>query len=340
MNNNQFTKKDKFGIRKFSVGVGSALLTSLLFLGVSHSADAAETDTEDTDVVIDQDNPGADDSLPAATTLANNGNTASDGVDPYAPTSEHNAEIDNKDPNTITNTYDGKNETEPTPGNQNMDPLYDTGNESNPTAGDQGTSPLEYDGNHEMNPTPGDQSQDPLADEPATEDNQGTDAEGNTVETDAEGNTIVTDAQGNTTVTDAEGNTTVTDVEGNTTYTDVEGNTTYTDAQGNTTVTDAQGNVVQQSTANAMTNEGAMGEEGAMDAQGTNGMTDNGMAAGKESQGTSEQGEDQGTQSKEDNEAGELPESGGSDMTVPLATSSAMLIAGLALLFRRRNTEK
>lgn len=295
MNNNQFTKKDKFGIRKFSVGVGSALLTSLLFLGVSHSADAAETDTEDTDVVIDQDNPGADGSLPAATTLANNGNTASDGVDPYAPTSEHNAEIDNKDPNTITNTYDGKNETEPTPGNQNMDPLYDTGNESNPTAGDQGTSPLEYDGNHEMNPTPGDQSQDPLADEPATEDNQGTDAEGNTVETDAEGNT---------------------------------------------TVTDAQGNVVQQSTANAMTNEGAMGEEGAMDAQGTNGMTDNGMAAGKESQGTSEQGEDQGTQSKEDNEAGELPESGGSDMTVPLATSSAMLIAGLALLFRRRNTEK
>ena len=295
MNNNQFTKKDKFGIRKFSVGVGSALLTSLLFLGVSHSADAAETDTEDTDVVIDQDNPGADGSLPAATTLANNGNTASDCVDPYAPTSEHNAEIDNKDPNTITNTYDGKNETEPTPGNQNMDPLYDTGNESNPTAGDQGTSPLEYDGNHEMNPTPGDQSQDPLADEPATEDNQGTDAEGNTVETDAEGNT---------------------------------------------TVTDAQGNVVQQSTANAMTNEGAMGEEGAMDAQGTNGMTDNGMAAGKESQGTSEQGEDQGTQSKEDNEAGELPESGGSDMTVPLATSSAMLIAGLALLFRRRNTEK
>ena len=89
-----------------------------------------------------------------------------------------------------------------------------------------------------------------------------------------------------------------------------------------------------------MTNEGAMGEEGAMDAQGTNGMTDNGMAAGEESQGTSEQGEDQGTQSKEDNEASELPESGGSDMTVPLATSSAMLIAGLALLFRRRNTEK
>ncbi len=89
-----------------------------------------------------------------------------------------------------------------------------------------------------------------------------------------------------------------------------------------------------------MTNEGAMGEEGAMDAQGTNGITDNGMAAGEESQDTSEQGEDQGTQSKEDNEAGELPESGGSDMTVPLATSTAMLVAGLGLLFRRRNTEK
>ena len=164
MNNNQFTKKDKFGIRKFSVGVGSALLTSLLFLGVSHSADAAETDADDAGLVADHEHPDAEGSLPAATTPENNGNTEANGVDPYVPTGEHTAAIDNKDENTITNTYDGKNEMDPTPGSQNMDPLYDTSNESNPTAGDQGQDPLEYDGSNEMDPTPGNQNMSPLYD--------------------------------------------------------------------------------------------------------------------------------------------------------------------------------
>ncbi|WP_145115347.1 YSIRK-type signal peptide-containing protein, partial [Staphylococcus argensis] len=157
MNNNQFTKKDRFGIRKFSVGVGSALLTSLLFLGISHSANAAEDEIE-----LNLDNP-EESTIPAATTPANNGNTASDGVDPYAPTSEHSAEIDNQDPNTITNTYDGKNEMDPTPGSQGTSPLeYDGNHEMTPTPGKQGTSPLEYDGSHEMTPTPGKQGTSPL----------------------------------------------------------------------------------------------------------------------------------------------------------------------------------
>lgn len=181
MNNNQFTKKDRFGIRKFSVGVGSALLTSLLFLGVSHSANAAEDEIE-----LNLDNP-EESTIPAATTPANNGNTASDGVDPYAPTSEHSAEIDNKDPNTITNTYDGKNEMDPTPGNQ-------------------GTSPLEYDGSHEIIPTPGDQSQSPLGNAQVTDDTAGVPNGSSNTITNDQGKMVETDAQGNTTVTDTQGN--------------------------------------------------------------------------------------------------------------------------------------
>ncbi|POA10339.1 hypothetical protein CD039_00370 [Staphylococcus argensis] len=316
MNNNQFTKKDRFGIRKFSVGVGSALLTSLLFLGISHSANAAEDEIE-----LNLDNP-EESTIPAATTPANNGNTASDGVDPYAPTSEHSAEIDNQDPNTITNTYDGKNEMDPTPGSQGTSPLeydgnhemtptpgkqgtspleYDGSHEMTPTPGKQGTSPLEYDGSHEITPTPGDQSQSPLGDAQASD---------NTTEVPNGSSNATTNNQGKTVETDAQGNTIV------------------TDAQGNTTVTDTQGNVVQDSTVNAMTNDDTM------DAQGN---TVEGQTHSE--QGTTE-GSKQGNQSKEDSKTGQLPETGGSDMTVPLATSTAMLVAGLGLLFRRKNVEK
>ncbi|MBF9299410.1 YSIRK-type signal peptide-containing protein, partial [Staphylococcus schleiferi] len=43
MNNKQYVKrKQVFGIRKLSFGTGSALLTTLLFFGVSNSVYAAE----------------------------------------------------------------------------------------------------------------------------------------------------------------------------------------------------------------------------------------------------------------------------------------------------------
>ncbi|MFE6994254.1 YSIRK-type signal peptide-containing protein, partial [Streptomyces pharetrae] len=77
--------KQKFGIRKFSVGVGSIIIGTVMFTGVGHSAHAAELNHD-----INQPQTAQEQNTNAAAQQQNNEKTAQEQKDNAAAQQQNN----------------------------------------------------------------------------------------------------------------------------------------------------------------------------------------------------------------------------------------------------------
>ncbi|MCU5746641.1 LPXTG cell wall anchor domain-containing protein [Staphylococcus sp. SQ8-PEA] len=310
---NSFKRKDSFDMHKFNVGASTALLSTLLYFGVSHSAEAAENDRVTVDIENDDPNTVVIDDNSPTYTKAPNPNDAVDLSKNLPPETEHEVIIDSPE----------EDQSEPTNNDQNVD-----SNQENPGNDDQSVD------SDQENPGNGDQSDDLDAgvNEPylsadpndlATIDNVN---DGQSGDLDAGVNEpyFGTDLKDSASASNINNNsqTNNTDVgisEKPGVPSSADSNDGVSSSSNNSnplTYSNEQEVMKQDSTSHAM-----------------NSAQDNNNFANSPSK-------DKAVQSKnESNTEQQLP-STGMDNTLPISASTAMLIGGLALLVRRRQSNQ